>query len=436
MIRYSSLLPSLAALLLTTVVRAETASAPGAEVSYDGIDAAQASAIAQTLSAARTIYAEDFGLDMPDQVVCDVRCATGNPTRLYTDGNSRVFLSLPDKSKLDRPQKSGVFNLYGMCHELGHIAMYRTLKDRDWMSGAAAEGWAHFAGSVVVDRVYEIKGPELWPDGYDYRTDGTARLDASLKRPSPSNVDRAADQWRKLEAIVGRKGLMGAFKAWQSATLEPGKERDGLLAAIVSADPAQKDTLGAWWKSAAPLLVETRPVSSVKAETIDRRKLLGQPVKIEADDGTSDGKRSIAGGGHARKFETPGDGKWYVVAVSIYGSRYGPARAPATKFDMSLCDEQINLIQTWQHPYSAFPHGGDGQWVRFEVIPTRLPAGRFSICLNFRPTATNGVYAHWDSSTHGDSHVATPGKVISALEQGDWMIRVELDRAADADPLK
>jgi hypothetical protein len=111
-------------LLLAYSSRAEVVTAPNVDVNYDDIDEPQAAAIAQVLSAARSVYIDDFGMDMPARIVCDVKCSAESSTRLFTDGNDRVFLWLSDKSKLNRPEKSGVFNLYGLCQELGHMAMY------------------------------------------------------------------------------------------------------------------------------------------------------------------------------------------------------------------------------------------------------------------------------------------------------------------------
>src|SRR5262245_33742343 len=71
-------------------VHAAVVSAPNVEVNYSGIDQDQAQAIANTLSAARGVYADDFGLDMPSKITCEVTCGAGNPTRLYTDGSDRV----------------------------------------------------------------------------------------------------------------------------------------------------------------------------------------------------------------------------------------------------------------------------------------------------------------------------------------------------------
>ena len=54
----------------------------------------------------------------------------------------------------------------------------------------------------------------------------------------------------------------------------------------------------------------------------------------------------------------------------------------------------------------------------------------------FRPTAQNGVFVDYDSSTQGSSCVATPGVAGDPLKQGDWMIQVELDRPKATDALR
>lgn len=421
-------------LLLTIAVLGDEATAPHAEVTYTGIDTKQATALAETLSAAWKVYTEEFGFDLPPIVRCEVTCAPDQPTRLYTDGQDHLFLSLPSKEKLARPAKSGVFNLYGMCHELGHMVMYRVLKDRDWMSSAAAEGWAHFAGSAVVDRVFAAKGESLWPDPYDYRQDGSTRLDKELAGSAPSDVSRAAGEWRQLEKIVGPRGLAKVFAAWQAAGIDPVQPAEGLRAALARTHAEKKTALDEWWNSAAGLLVEKRAASDTQALTIAAARLTGRPRALAPDDNGSEGKKSIAGGGHARQFERPGGGDWYLRAVSFYGARYGPAKAPDTTFDIALCDDQLRPIAAWKKPYASFERG-DLTWVRLEVPPTRVPKS-FYVCLNFRPTANSGVYVGFDTSTKGASLVGTPGKPGKPFEQGDWMIRVELDQPKEADALQ
>ena len=411
----------------------DAAEAPHVRVTYDGIDARQAAAVAGTLSAARDVYARRFGFDMPQTITCTVTVGPGQPARLYTDGNDRVFLSLPSKDKLAKPQASGTFNLYGLCHEVGHMAMYRPLKDRAWMTEAAAEGWAHFAGSVVVDEVFKAKGRDLWWDPYDYRQDGTARLAAQRKAANPPATVRGAAAWQDLEAVVGPGGFAPLFKAWQSAGIDPAKPA-ALADELTKLHPSKQDAIAAWWKAAGPVLAEARPASGFAKVELKPDQLAGKPVTLAADDGTADGKKSVAGSGHARAFTAPGDGEWYLRSVSVYGSRYGAAAAPDTKFELVLCDADLKQVASWGKPYAAFKRG-EAQWVKLDVPPTRVPK-EFVVCVAFNPTATSGVFVSFDGSVSGKSTTALPGKPGRPLAGGEWMIRPELDRAKGADALR
>ena len=423
-----------AALVIPTVaVAAPTVTVPHVRIECDGITPEQADALANTIAAAHKAYLDDFRFDMPETVFASVKCGPEHRARLYTDGKDSLFLTLPSQAKLAPPSRSGCYNLYGMCHELGHMAMYRTLKDRDWMTSAAAEGWAHYAGSVVVDRVFAAKGESLWPDPYDYRQDGTARLERQLAAKKPSATAQGAGQWQKLEAIIGRAAFARLFAAWQDAKIDPTKPADALLAAALELFPDKKKALTEWWKSAAPLFVEPRTASTFKAARIDARRLTGEPIELAFDDDSSEGSSSIAGSGHARKFAPPGAGDWYIRAVSVYGSRYGTRKPPATTFDVALCDDKLRLIAIWKKPYRTFDRGPK-KWVRMEVPPTLVPR-EFHVCLNFRPTRTRGVHVSYDTSTTGNSVTGTPGKPGRPFTKGDWMIRVEIDQPAEANPL-
>ena len=422
-------------ILLTSITLAATVRAPNAEIRYDGFDEKQAQAIAQTISAARKVYVEDFGFDMPETIVATVTAKAGQPTRLYNDGLDRLTLSIPSAAMLDRPQKSGVFNLYGICHELGHLAMYRLLKEHDWLSGAGAEGWAHYAGSLVVDRVYASEGEKLWADSYDYRQDGLMRLKKQLAGASADPITKAAGQWMDLEKIIGQKQFPKLFSAWQSAQIDLANPGPAVSRVLLEFKPDQKPALEKWWQSASPLLIQKRDASTFKTQTIAANKLTGKPIEIALDDGTDDGKSSIAGGGHARKFAAPGAGEWYLTRIDIRAARYGPPQAPATQFEIALCDSQNKPIASWKKPYAMVARAAQLEWIRIDVPATRIPA-EFNICLDFKPTASSGIYMGYDSSTSGNSRVATPGQEGNAFAKGDWMIRPHLDQPKEADALK
>jgi hypothetical protein len=232
-----------------------------------------------------------------------------------------------------------------------------------------------------------------------------------------------------------------SFRALQGvaeAPAAPSAPADALARAKLD----KSDALKRWWTGAAPVLFEAVESSAFKKTVIDRAKLDREPVKLQFDDGAADGKKSIAGGGHARKFVAPGGGDWYLAAVSVHSARYGAAQPPASAtFDVALCDADMKPVATWKQPYRAFERG-ESKWVRVEVPPTRVPGGAegFYVVLDFHPTASQGVFVSFDESTRGTdragSLVATPGRKGAAFAAGDWMIRVELARPRGADALQ
>lgn len=433
--RWTALL--LAAITSAAPTLGEEQTTAHAKVVYSGIDAAQAKALAQTIEAAWKVYGEQFKFEMPDTIQLNVDCGPGRRTQLYTDGENRVFLTMPSKDVLARPATSGTFNLYGICHELGHIVMYRTLKKRDWLKGGAAEDWAHYAGSTVVDAVYAAEGPDLWPDKYDYRQDGMARLKGQLAAQKSDAFAATSGQWLALEGIIGKSGFVELFTAWNDTELDTTKAAEAvkLQQAAVKLWPDKSAALTKWWQAASPLLVEMRAASAIKPETTVPTRLTGRPITLKYDDGTKDGQRSIAGGGHARRFIAP-DEDWYLRSVSVLGSRYGSPQASGD-FDIALCDGSMRIIATWKKPYGSFQRG-EFKWARLDIPPTRVPK-EFYVCLDFNPTAARGIYVASDNSTKGGSQVATPGKAGSTLEGSDWMMRVDLDKlktAASKPPAK
>ncbi len=154
--------------------------------------------------------------------------------------------------------------------------------------------------------------------------------------------------------------------------------------------------------------------------TVSPKRLAKKPKQLALDDGKSADKRSIAGGGHAVRFESPGE-DWYLTAVGLYGSRYGYPTPPKEDFHVWLCDEEFKVISDFTFPYSLFTRG-QPSWVEMPVKPTHLPA-KFIICVGFNPERTKGVYVHYDAESSGNSLVGLPDGRTSPFEQGDWLIR-------------
>ena len=406
---------------------------PGATVEFRGIERTYAEAMARLVEAVRHAYARDFGAGMPDRVVVRVDCDRSNQVRLFNDGADRVMLSLESPDQLRKPSETGLFHIYGVCHELGHIAMYRTLRNRDWLSADACEGWAHYAGSVMVDTVYDELGPDLWPDKYDYRQDGTRRLDQQLGKDKPDGVVATAGRWRELDKLIGRKNFGKLFAAWNDATIMPADPGAGVLQAAM---PMAKDSdrLKRWIEGFAKDGLVKVEASRTRKRTIAAARLSGEPLTLKHDDGSAEGKKSIAGSGHIVRFASPRGGEFYLTHVDVFAARYGAPQPPREDFTITLCDPQLKPIASWKKPYATIERG-EPKWYAVAVPPTAVPR-EFAVCLSFQPTATRGVFVHRDDSSSGHSLTGLPGRGGDALADGEWMIRVRIDSPRSADALR
>ena len=147
--------------------------------------------------------------------------------------------------------------------------------------------------------------------------------------------------------------------------------------------------------------------------------------ELAFDDGKMKGRKSIAGGGHAVRFDVPDDG-WILTAVRVHGSRYGYPRPPNEDFKVFLCNDQFQRIAEFAFPYSKFERA-EAKWVTLEVRPTKLPR-TFILGVDFDPAQTKGVYVSHTSQRSGRSLIGLPEKTFRPFEQGDWMIRAKVRR--------
>ncbi len=83
---------------------------------------------------------------------------------------------------------------YHPPHELGHIAMYRGLTSLMGLPQGMDEGWADYAGKVVVTEVAPRLDKSIWPEYYDIaEVEGIGRL----KRDAAQvGVGHLLDQYR------------------------------------------------------------------------------------------------------------------------------------------------------------------------------------------------------------------------------------------------
>ena len=73
--------------------------------------------------------------------------------------------------------------------------------------------------------------------------------------------------------------------------------------------------------------------------------------------------------------------------------------------------------------------------MRLPVPPTLVPA-KFIVCAGFNPTASKGVFVHYDGAGGGESLSGLPGEDAAPFAKGDWMIRAAVDQSKSARPAR
>jgi len=403
----------------------------GVIVRTNGIDAAYAEAFASILAEASREYDQTFGLPLPDPVELEARLDPEGKLRLWTDGRSRLYLTVTSERQLAPPTKGGPHNVYGMCHELGHMVMYGRMRNLAGLPDGVGEGWAHYAGSVVVDAVAQRLGDAIWPEPFDvHNVDGLGRLRAQVENKELSELSGthlAAAVFYEIDKRYGREILGHAFA--NALSRKPtGKELMPRL--VASLRELTGDSNAGDWIPADVLLSELRWNVSERVvgdDFFDKLKEIEDEtgVLLAYDDGTSEGKKSIAGSGHAVLFRKP-EGEWILDGVEVFGSRYGTRNPPEEDFSIYVCDENFVPLREFRRPYSIFERGGE-RWYKIPLEPLTIPE-RFYVCLSFSPTATKGVFVHYDDSvSRPHSRSALPYSHVSDVGgMYDWMIRAHL----------
>ena len=146
-------------------------------------------------------------------------------------------------------------------------------------------------------------------------------------------------------------------------------------------------------------------------------------MELKHDDGKQAGKRSSAGTGHVVTFLAP-RGKWWIKSVAVHGARYGGGYDPAgTMLTITVGDKDLKKLSVKESPYAPFKPGRF-EWVELPVTPVQVPK-EFTVCVEFNPTRTKGVFVAWCKTKKSHSGWGVPGTKPIAYDN-EWMIRVRL----------
>jgi hypothetical protein len=400
-------------------------------VTYANVDPAYAEAIAKICDTALAGYEGIYGLKMPERVRVRVSLDPKQRLALWTDGDISISLELSNEAQLLPPAVSGVFNVYGFCHELGHMAIYRRMSSLMGMPEGLGEGWAHYFGSAICGYVWEKLGEKAWPAPHNYyEWGGPGRFERQMQNvnASSSAEDQAAYLLYQIDKRYGRQALGKALEA-ALATRPRGAELVKLFRSELVKATGDEKAAGLFPES---LLVSRTTFDGGAPDLDSLGNFRGMKVKSDEtglllyyDGDTADGKQSIGGNGEVIQFRAP-EGKWRLDAVWLYGSRYGTPEPPAEDFSIFVCDAAMNVIADIRRPYSLFERGPE-KWVVMRFDPVEVPAG-FHVCLYFNATQFKGIYVGKHTSTEArHSRVGLPySRISKPIPDYDWMIRAHI----------
>lgn len=410
----------------------KTVEMPRVTVRFARFDQKYAEAFARILSAAVADY-ERMGFKMPERVTLEAYIDP-QQTGLWTDGASALNLRLRSKSLLAPSTRTGVFNIYGMCHELGHVAMYPGLSNMMGLPAGVGQGWAHYTGSVVVSDVAQKLGKSIWPEPYDVAdVEGMGRLKRQADKQLSGGWDgmdsdsRAGLVFYKMETDYGRDKVAAAM----IGALDQHPMGKDLMPLMVK---KLKDVTGE--PKAGDWVPESVLVSKVEWKVKDRNpgddffadektSNDASGVELSYDDGQMDGKQSMSGSAETVLFRAP-EGSWQLDGLKLFGGRYGTEEPPKEDFSIYICDADFGLLHTVRLPYSKFERG-DEKWYDLTFDPVDVPRV-FYVCVDFQATANKGVYVGIDSSVKRlHSYTAMPYSYVNDMKMtADWMIRAHL----------
>lgn len=185
------------------------------KVKYDVEAEKYAKASIKVLELAWTIATRN-NFYLPDKIKFTIKKSDRNVLFFDRKSLSGITLEYNTMETFNSPKQGGKNNIYGLCHELGHLCMYNTATNKNkWMSYNFRESWADFWGNFVIDSVHAELGTDFWPNSYDYLE--FSGSDYMTKRIHENNLkiadfNKAGKFWIELNYIVGFKNMNLIFE--------------------------------------------------------------------------------------------------------------------------------------------------------------------------------------------------------------------------------
>lgn len=396
----------------------------------NGVEEKYAKAIENLLETAYTVYTKKLGLSLPNIIKINLSLNPNSPRNLSTDGEGQIFFQIGSIQEL---YPDGGTNVYGICHEIGHIAIGSRIR-YDWgISNEIDETLAGLCGSIVCDYVFDEKGPNLWPVPYDYKKrEGSARARELLSKLGQND---AASKDMKIAfkgiwSLYFELGEKDFFSALNNC-LEKRPAGRMFLPSFLSEIRKKKPDIshnifpkhlmespGEWIPRKPDLEAPALFKELQCAPTKDNTTMLWYYSKTPTPKYMESRERTA----FFQLFRLPWNGKGILYSVEIFGRRHGNS----SKVIMWICDLKMRVIA--EEKFSSQELNWKSGW---HILPIKHPVDVpqfFTIGIFFVDAdAYKGFYMGYRKDVSGHSYLGSP-RQLYLLENQDWAFRVNVGK--------
>lgn len=407
---------------------------PRVTVKYIGLPKAYAEAIATIAESTYEYFKTQYHLDMPDRLFVETTLDRDNLLGIWIADDETIKLTYRSERELQPPHRSDVDTIYGLTYRIADLGRERTLGPAPWLTEDAQHGLSHLLACNMIDQLYRDHGSRLWPDPYAYVETGWRQLREVIDHRNVPDIIRDSAQWHALEINFGATTIGDVLATWKRASIDLRHPETDLVNAIAgrTVDSQERAKLRNWFREFGDKCVWTEIRRRRHEKSFNSGRLSRDVKVLKYDDDTADGAKATPVGGHITTFQSPPD-QWYLKEVQFQGKRYGEIPRSGKDFTITIYDERFKPIATWSKPYGLL-RGKGTEWYRIHVPVTRLPE-KFVVMLEFDSTKDVGVMLSADTSSKGHSATGDLKRGVTPVNNADWMIRVEVDRRKNDNPL-
>lgn len=210
----------------------------------------------EVLELARDL-ASKTGYDLPDKLQFSVIRSERNVLYFSRKKLNGIIWEYNSMENFLPPGESRKKNVYGLCHEIGHLCMYHITNNKNnWMSYDYRESWADFFGNYLIDSVYHYLGADFWPEPHDYRE--SAGMEFFLQRierdnPELLSFNKSSLFWYELNSKLEFRNMPEFFEKIKNKRVRNPDAKQKYLDVLKAS--LGEDDITAWFNDYADYLI-------------------------------------------------------------------------------------------------------------------------------------------------------------------------------------